>query len=63
MSFKLFFTTDVHGSERCFRKFVNAAKFYDVQAIILGGDITGKAIIPIIKEGTETYRVTVNNHL
>lgn len=63
MSFKLFFTTDVHGSERCFRKFVNAAKFYDVQAIILGGDITGKAIIPIVKEAGGMYNVTVTNHL
>lgn len=62
MSFKLFFTTDVHGSERCFRKFVNAAKFYDVQAIILGGDITGKAIIPIIKEAGGMYSATVTNH-
>lgn len=61
MSYKLFFTTDVHGSERCFRKFINAAKFYDVQAIILGGDITGKAIIPIIEQGSGEYTVTINN--
>jgi len=61
MSFKLFFTTDIHGSERCFRKFVNAAKFYDVQAIILGGDITGKAIIPVIKEAGSMYSATLNN--
>jgi Icc-related predicted phosphoesterase len=47
--FKLFFTTDIHGSERCFRKFVNAAKIYGVNAIILGGDITGKAVVPIVK--------------
>lgn len=61
MSFKLFFTTDIHGSERCFRKFVNAAKFYGVQAIILGGDITGKAIIPIIDEGGGKYTATITN--
>lgn len=45
---RLFYATDVHGSERCFRKFVNAAGFYDADAILLGGDITGKAIVPLV---------------
>jgi Icc-related predicted phosphoesterase len=44
---RVFFATDVHGSDVCFRKFVNARRFYDVQYLILGGDITGKAIVPI----------------
>ncbi len=61
MAFKIFFTTDIHGSERCFRKFVNAAKFYEVNAIILGGDITGKAIIPIIREAGGMYSATITN--
>jgi len=59
MSFRIFFTTDIHGSERCFRKFINAAKFYECQAIILGGDITGKAIIPIVKEAGGKYTATI----
>src|SRR5436305_12522140 len=46
---RLFFATDVHGSERCFRKFLNAGAFYDVQHLILGGDITGKVLIPIVR--------------
>jgi uncharacterized protein len=46
---RLFFATDVHGSDRCFRKFVNAGKFYGVQHLILGGDITGKLLIPIVR--------------
>ena len=37
----------MHGSERCFKKFLNAGKFYDVQYLILGGDITGKTLVPI----------------
>jgi Icc-related predicted phosphoesterase len=45
---RIFFTTDVHGSERCFLKFVNAGKFYDANVLILGGDISGKLIIPIV---------------
>ncbi len=44
---RLCFVTDVHGSERCFKKFLNAARFYDVQYLILGGDITGKTLVPI----------------
>jgi Icc-related predicted phosphoesterase len=48
----LCFVTDIHGSDRCFRKFLNAAKFYDVQYLILGGDITGKTIVPIERTPT-----------
>jgi Icc-related predicted phosphoesterase len=47
---RLFFTTDIHGSERCFRKFVNAAKAYRVDALVLGGDITGKLLVPLVTE-------------
>jgi Icc-related predicted phosphoesterase len=52
---RLFFTTDIHGSEKCFRKFVNAGKFYDAKVLILGGDITGKMVIPVIDQGDGTY--------
>jgi Icc-related predicted phosphoesterase len=47
---RLFYATDVHGSDRCFTKFVNAGAFYGVDAVLLGGDITGKAIVPLIEE-------------
>jgi Icc-related predicted phosphoesterase len=46
---KLFYATDVHGSDRCFTKFVNAAAFYGADAILLGGDLTGKAIVPLVR--------------
>jgi uncharacterized protein len=53
---KIFFATDLHGSEVCWRKFLNAAKFYDCDVLICGGDMTGKAIIPIVEEnGHFTY--------
>jgi Icc-related predicted phosphoesterase len=41
------FVTDVHGSDKCFGKFLNSARFYEAQYLILGGDITGKSIVPI----------------
>jgi Icc-related predicted phosphoesterase len=47
---RIFFATDVHGSDRCFTKFVNAGAFYNADVTILGGDITGKAIVPFIAE-------------
>ena len=52
---KIFFATDIHGSDRCFRKFLNAGKFYGVDAVVLGGDITGKMIVPVVEEGDGRY--------
>jgi uncharacterized protein len=48
---RLFFATDIHGSETCWRKFLNSGKHYGVDAIILGGDMTGKALVPIVDDG------------
>ena len=56
---RLFFATDLHGSERTYRKFINAGKFYDVNVIVMGGDIQGKLLIPIIKEASGHYRATL----
>src|SRR3979409_2495670 len=44
---RVFFATDVHGSDRCFRKFLAAAESYEADALILGGDIAGKGLVPI----------------
>jgi Icc-related predicted phosphoesterase len=56
---RLFFATDLHGSERAFRKFVNAGKFYDVNVLIMGGDILGKIAVPIIHVGNGHYRAHI----
>src|SRR5437773_12493030 len=45
---KVFFATDIHGSEICWRKFLNAAAFYKADMVILGGDVTGKVLVPIL---------------
>jgi Icc-related predicted phosphoesterase len=55
----LFFATDVHGSEICWKKFISGGKFYNADVIILGGDMTGKAIVPIIDQGGGKYKVTL----
>ncbi len=56
---RIFFTTDVHGSDRCFRKFVNAARVYKANCLILGGDITGKVLIPIVERPDGKYDVAL----
>ena len=45
---KIFFATDIHGSEVCWRKFLNSAAFYKADIVVLGGDVTGKAMVPIV---------------
>lgn len=52
---KLFFATDIHGSERCFRKFINAGKFYGADILLMGGDITGKMLVPVVEAGRDRY--------
>ncbi len=56
---KLFFATDVHGSEICWKKFISAAKFYEVDVLLLGGDMTGKAVVPIVAQGGGKYKVSL----
>ncbi|TAM66965.1 MAG: metallophosphoesterase [Microbacteriaceae bacterium] len=46
---KIFYASDIHGSERVFRKFLNAGAFYQADALIFGGDLTGKAIVPFVE--------------
>jgi len=54
---KIFFATDIHGSDICWLKFLNAGKFYGVDVLVLGGDMTGKAIVPVIHQGGTKYRM------
>ncbi|MDP9145996.1 MAG: metallophosphoesterase, partial [Actinomycetota bacterium] len=55
---RIFYASDVHASNRCFKKFLNAGKFYGSDAIVLGGDITGKAIVPFVEQGGGEVHVT-----
>lgn len=52
---RFLFSTDFHGSETVWRKFLNAAKYFDLDALILSGDMTGKLMIPIVKRGDGMY--------
>jgi Icc-related predicted phosphoesterase len=60
---RIFYATDVHGSERTWKKFLNAAKFYDADVLIMGGDVMGKLAIPIIREAGGRYRATIHGRV
>jgi Icc-related predicted phosphoesterase len=51
----LFYASDIHGSEKCFLKFINAARFYGAAVLVLGGDLTGKVVIPLVRQGADRY--------
>jgi Icc-related predicted phosphoesterase len=50
VSLTLYYASDIHGSDLLWRKFVNAGRFYDANVLVMGGDITGKAVAPIVRE-------------
>jgi len=50
----VFYATDLHGSTICFKKFINAAVYYTskgrpIDVVIMGGDVAGKLIVPVIR--------------
>jgi uncharacterized protein len=56
---RLFFATDIHGSETCWRKFLNSGRHYEADVIVLGGDMTGKALVPVIQDGDDRWHATL----
>ena len=55
---KVYFATDLHGSSKCFRKFVNAGAAYGVDVLVLGGDVAGKALQTIVRGADGRFRCT-----
>lgn len=56
---RLFYAGDVHGSRVCWKKFVNASAHYPADALVMGGDLTGKALVPIVRRGDGSYSARV----
>jgi len=54
---RLYYCCDIHASNVCFKKALNVAKLdvYKANVIIIGGDLTGKRIIPIAKQPNGDY--------
>jgi Icc-related predicted phosphoesterase len=59
---RFFFVTDVHGSNVCYRKFLNALKVYKVDVGILLGDLTGKMLIPLVEKPGGCWATTFMGH-
>lgn len=53
---RLFFCTDLHGSEVCFRKLLSVPKVYGAEVLLMGGDCTGKMVIPVVRGASGSYR-------
>ena len=58
MILRIFFATDIHGSDKCWMKFLNSANFYDVKTLLLGGDLTAKGLIALVRQADGTYAAT-----
>ena len=58
----LYFVSDLHGSSRCFRKFVNSTQVYKPTVLVLGGDVAGKAIQSIVRGPNGLWRCTFVGH-
>jgi uncharacterized protein len=56
---RIFYACDIHGSEPTYRKFLNAAKFYEVDALVFGGDLMGKLLIPMVRDAGGTWRASL----
>jgi uncharacterized protein len=48
---RLYYASDIHGTEVLWRKFLHAPEVYSARVIVMGGDVTGKAVIPLVEEG------------
>jgi Icc-related predicted phosphoesterase len=57
---RIFYATDIHGSQMAYHKLLRTPDGYSTDIVVLGGDVTGKFLIPIIvaKDGHE--RVTLH---
>lgn len=55
---RLYFVTDLHGSSKCYRKFLNAGPVYGADVMVLGGDLAGKAIQSIVRGSNGTWHCT-----
>lgn len=46
---RLYYASDIHGSESLWRKFLAAARVYEAPVIVMGGDVAGKAVVPLVR--------------
>lgn len=59
---RIFFATDLHGSNVCFRKFLAAAKVYEANVLLLGGDFAGKGLVPVLRDRDGSLRTEIDGN-
>ncbi len=52
---RILFATDVHGSDPVWKKFIRGAERYKANVLIIGGDITGKNVVPVTDNSDGTF--------
>jgi uncharacterized protein len=52
---RLYYASDIHGTEVLWKKFLNAAKAYSAKVLVMGGDITGKMVIPVVRGENDVW--------
>lgn len=56
---RLYYASDIHGTEVLWRKFLHAPEVYGAKVLVMGGDLTGKAVVPLVEEGPGTRVATL----
>ena len=57
---RCYMCSDLHAANRTYRKLLNAIKMnvYETHVVLIAGDLTGKAIVPIVAQGGGKYAAT-----
>src|ERR1044071_1881825 len=58
---RIFFVPGLHGSEFCWKKSLTAGSFYGADVVILGGDVTGKAMVPIVQQANGSWEASLQD--
>jgi Icc-related predicted phosphoesterase len=46
---RLYYASDIHGTETLWRKFLGAAAAYRAGVLVMGGDVAGKVVVPLLE--------------
>ncbi|MEU9603303.1 hypothetical protein [Streptomyces sp. NPDC048057] len=57
---RLYFATDLRAADRCFTKFLSAASTYDAQVLVLGGNLTGTRMAPVVRHRAGEWRAVLD---
>jgi uncharacterized protein len=55
-TWRLLYATDFHAGDVVLRKFLNAVSVYEANVAIIGGDLTGKRLAPIVAQAGGGWR-------